>query len=172
MRKSNILFIVACTLLATCSIISCQDKKPEPGSSKTKPCEGETVLTHSYTECQGDGFWHSVTDRYLICRDDNKEHVFRVRDAATTTKCDGSAARPSVIGNGYTHVNTLPPHADTNCYKTEQIVISECESGKWVERKYNVLTCPDRPGSYIEPSNEPPVHTGVSCSDKVPVPKH
>lgn len=171
----NILVSLAVILCAF--IIACQQDKPKADSTtrtpRTKtetPCEGRLVLRHAYSECQDDGFWHTVEDNYIICREDNTERRFRVFDMRTTQACQPISPRPPVIGNGYTAHSSVPLYSDSSCYEDGTITISECEFGMWIERRYTLTICENGRVKLIRPTGDSAVATIVACDQPVPRP--
>lgn len=176
-RHIHTITVLLTVMLCACIITACQQEKPKPDPvtrtprSKTEtPCEGRLVLRHAYSECQDDGFWHTVEDNYIVCREDNTERKFRVSDVKTTQPCQPISPRPPVAGNGYTAHSTIPIYSDSTCYEDGTITISECEFGMWVEKRYTLIICDNYRLRIIKPTGDSAVATLVPCDQPVPKP--
>ena len=155
------------------------EPKPSPSQSPTPakfsksietPCEkGKLSVSHAYSECGPDGFWHVVQDDYYDCP---PVQVFRTGDTPTTQACKATTGvvvrPPNPIGNGYKSLS-----GDSTCVhfeKTDQsIAISVCENGFWVNEFYRIYRCEDRS---IRISNSPDsvTKTEKKCDEPPPSP--
>src|SRR2546427_3164046 len=162
--------ISVCLLTLALGCIGCQEKggggqptptpTPKPSPTPTalckpleKPCVGEgPLVSHAYSECCADGFWHVVTDDAYKCPE---LKWFRVApDIPTLQRCkEGAgpvAAAPNPVGTGYKDF-----HGDTSCVPIERtdqtITISVCENGFWLNKTYRLYVCSDRSKRITEP---------------------
>ena len=184
--------ILVCLLILALGCIGCQDKggggqptptptptptpKPSPTPAEFSkplqtPCEGgKLVVSHAYSECGEDGFWHVVQDDAYKCPE---LKWFRVApDTPTLQRCkEGAgpvAAAPNPVGTGYKDF-----HGDTSCVPIERtdqtITISVCENGFWLNKTYRLYVCPDRSKRITEPPDSL-LRTEKKCTEPPPPP--
>jgi hypothetical protein len=186
--------LLICALIAVSIHAGCWDKggdgeKPTPTPTATqtpkpvptpaeackpfeKPCEGRgPVVSHAYSECCADGFWHVVQDDYYFCPELLKK--FRVApDTPTLQRCkEGAGAvvpAPNPVGIGYKDF-----HNDTTCQSPKplarKVTISVCENGVWVNKTYKLYECLDKTLRITEPPDSL-TKTEVKCTDPPPPP--
>ncbi len=186
MKITFSVFSILCVML----FVGCQgagggnENKPRPTPTATAttaptpakfskaletPCGGKLSVSHAYSECGPDGFWHVVQDDYYNCP---PVTAFRVADTPTTQACKPTsgavAAAPNPIGNGYKDF-----HKDTSCQSPKPlgrtITISVCENGYWVNLTYKLYECLDKSLALTEPPDKT-LKTEVQCTNPPPAP--
>jgi len=177
-----------CLVILALGSLGCQDKggggqptptpTPKPSPKPTalckpldKPCAGEgPLVSHAYSECCDDGFWHVVTDDAYKCPE---LKWFRVApDLPTLQRCkEGAgpvAAAPNPVGTGYKDF-----HGDPSCQSAtdtrRKITISVCENGVWVNKTYRLYECLDKTLRITEPPDSL-TKTETKCTDPPPRP--
>jgi hypothetical protein len=180
--------ISVCLLTLALGCIGCQDKggggqptpTPTPKLSPTptppckpleKPCAGEgPLVSHAYSECCDDGFWHVVQFDAYKCPE---LKWFRVApDTPTLQRCKEGAgpvgAAPKPVDTGYKDF-----HNDPSCQSPKDtkriITISVCENGFWVNEFYRVYECLDKSLRITKPPDSVQ-KTGTKCTDPPPPP--
>lgn len=150
--------------------------KPSPSPAAfskplEKPCNGEgPLVSHAYSECGADGFWHVVQDDYYNCPPVTK---FRVApDTPTLQRCkEGGGpvtAAPNPVGTAYKDFQ-----GDATCqapkFINRTITISVCENGVFLNKIYRLYECLDKSLRITEPPDRI-VRTETKCTDPPPPP--
>ena len=137
-----------------------------------RPCNEVPRVSHAYSECCKDGFWHVVQDDYHFCPALQK---FRVPpDTPTMQRCKEGAgpivSAPNPVGTGYKDFQ-----GDTACQSAvvtnpkRVITISVCENGFFVNKTYTLYQCLDKSIRIHEPPDSV-TRTDVKCTDPPPPP--
>jgi hypothetical protein len=135
------------------------------------PCPGKLSVSHAYSECGRDGFWHVVQDDYYFCEGGLK--AFRVHDTPTIQPCKASSgtvvAAPNPVGIGLKDF-----HQDSSCRAPKgldrTITISVCENNVWINKTYKLYECLEDGLAITEPPDKTD-NTGVHCDQPPPPPK-
>ena len=182
--------VFVCLLTLALGFVGCQDKggggqptptpTPTPKPSPTeaaeckppdKPCDvSDPLVSHAYSECCEDGFWHVVQFDLYKCPE---LKWFRVAfDGKTHQRCkEGAgpvAAAPNPVGAGYKDF-----HGDPGCQSPKdtkrKITISVCDNGVWVNKVYRLYECLDKSLRITEPPDSL-TKTETKCTDPPPRP--
>ena len=195
MRTVKVL-LLTCSLAVILASISCQPSDnnnnassptptatPKAAASPTpapfskpfeKPCaNGKLLVSHAYSECGDDGFWHVVQDDYYNCPPVTK---FRVApDTPTNQRCKPGAgevvAAPKAVSTGYKDFR----NGDGGCQSAQptdqMIAISKCENGFWINEIYRLYDCiPDKSKRITQPPDRLE-KTETECSKPPPPPR-
>jgi hypothetical protein len=195
MLKSSLLTCVVMVVLASSSCWPGKDTPggsptPTPGATATpapsptpapfskppeKPCAGgKLLISHAYSECGEDGFWHVVQDDYYNCPPVTK---FRVApDTPTNQRCKPGAGEvvpaPKAVGTGYKDFRGGASDCQSAQPTDQMIAISKCENGFWVNEIYRLYDCvPDKSKRITQPPDRVE-KTEIDCTKPPPPPRH
>lgn len=187
---------LTCLIIITLASISCWPGKddgvasptPTPAASATpkpsptpapfskpleKPCaNGRLLVSHAYSECGEDGFWHVVQDDYYDCPPVTK---YRVADTPTNQRCKEGAgevvASPKPVGIGYKDFRPPDPGCQSAQPTNQTIAISVCENGFWLNEIYRLYDCvPDKSKRITQPPDRVE-RTETDCTKPPPPPR-